>query len=153
MLEKFEKRMIKKNSSLFSDIDFDKKNGLIYHIKNEFRRLCISVICEKKMFELIHNFNNHAGFHRTYHRLTNIIFMSKLSRKTRQYVKHCSICELNQIKKHAFYEKLMSMTVFTISFRIIAMNFIVTLSKKYDSMLTIICKTSKKMTIIFEKII
>ena len=78
--------------------------------------------------------------------------MFKLSKKIRQYVKHCSSCQLNQTKRHAIYDELISITTSSISFRIIIMNFIINLLKNLDLVLIIICKTSKRVSLIFEKI-
>ena len=77
--------------------------------------------------------------------------MSKMSRKIRQYINHCLLCEFNQTKRHATYEKLMSIVTSIISFKVIAMNFIVTFSKQFDSVLTMINKTFKRVNIILEK--
>lgn len=132
MLKKLKKRIQKKktDTSVKTEIDFVLKKDFIYHIKNDVERLCIFQICEKAVFELTHDQNNHAGYNKTYHRLTDSVFIPKLSRKIRQYVKFCSICELNQTKKHAPYEKLVFIVKSTIFFRTIVMNFIVALSKK-----------------------
>ena len=145
MLKKLEKRTFKKNPQISTEVDFIIKNGLIYHVKKIIHRLCIPKSCEKVIFETAHDHNNHAGYHRTYQRLIDTIFMPKLARKTRLYVKHCPECELNQTKKHASYEELMPITASTIPFRTIAMDFIVGLPKKFDSILTVTCKTSKKI--------
>ena len=135
----------------FIDIEFAIKNSLIYNVKNEIERLCISIFCEKKVFRLTHDFNNHVSYHRTYQNLINTVFMSKLTRKIREYVKHCLACELNQTKKHVTYDELIFIIASTIFFCTIAMDFIVRLSKNSDSILTIICKTFKKMTLISDK--
>lgn len=151
MLKELRKRANKKNSSTKTGIDFVIKENLIYHVKDNLR-LCISESCEKTIFELAHDQNNHADHHRTYHRLVESVFMSRMSKKVRQYINHCSSCELNQTKRHAIYEKLVFITLSTISFRIIAMNFIVTLSKQFDSILTITDKAFKRVSVIFDKI-
>ena len=156
MLIELKKRNVKKNEfekkPAFTNIDFIIKKNLIYCTKKKTHRLCVSVFCEKEIFRLTHDFNNHAGYHRIYQKLITTIFISKLSRKTREYVNHCSTCELNQTKKHATYDELIFIETSTIFFRTIVMNFIVGLSGEIDSILTITCKTSKKVTIIFDKI-
>ena len=154
MLKQLKKRVEKKTTSEKSsniDIDFILKNDLIYHVKNN-KRLCISASCKRAVFELTHDENNHAEYHRVYQQLIITIFMFKLSKKIRQYVKHCSSCQLNQTKRHAIYDELISITTSSISFRIIVMNFIMNLSENFDSILIIICKTSKRVSLIFEKI-
>lgn len=107
----------------------------------------------KKNFELVHDRNNHSEFNRIYMKLTQTIHISKMNRKIKQYIKHCFICELHQIKKHASYDELISIESKMISFKIIVMNFIVTFPRiNHDFLLTIICKAFKKMTFIFEMI-
>jgi hypothetical protein len=39
-------------------------------------------------------------------KLTEQVYIPKLSRKIRQYIKHCSACELNQTRRHSTYEEL-----------------------------------------------
>ena len=155
MLKQLKKRVERKTSetekSSNIEIDFILKDDLIYHVKNN-KRLCISASCERAVFELTHDENNHAGYHRVYQQLIVTVFMFKLSRKIRQYVKHCSSCQLNQTKRHAIYDELISIATSSIFFRTIAMDFIVDLSENLDSVLIIICKTSKRISLIFEKI-
>ena len=150
MLKTLTKRTEKKNSKNI-DINFEIKNDLIYHIKDNRQRLCVSFNCKKTVFELTHDQNNHARHHRTYQKFVNSVYMSKMSRKIRQYINYCSSCEFNQMKRHAIYEKLMSIVVSIIFFRIIAMNFIVTFSEQFDSILTMTDKAFKRINIIFEK--
>ena len=148
------KRIEKKTTSEKSsniNIDFTLKNDFIYHVKNN-KRFCISASCERAVFELTHDENNHAEYHRVYQQLIITIFMFKLSKKIRQYVKYYSSCQLNQTKRHAIYDELISITTSSISFRIITMNFIIDLSRNFNSILIIICKTSKRISLIFKKI-
>ncbi len=143
-------RLIKDDEQEHPNIEFSLKNDLIFHIKNEKKRLCISFSCERDIFKLAHDQNNHFDHHRVYFKLIDQIFILKLFRKIRLYIKHCSACELNQIKRHSTYEELTFMND-EISFRIIVMNFILALSKEMNVALTIICKAFKEITIISEK--
>jgi hypothetical protein len=149
MLENLNKRR-EKNLQEKIEIDFLLKNNLLFHVKDR-KRFCISFNCESEIFELAHDKNNHFEHNKVYAKLVNHVYFSKLSRKIRQYIKHCSACELNQIKRHAIYDELMLIFFSTISFRILTMNFIATLSKKMNTTLIVTCKTFKRMTIIFDK--
>jgi hypothetical protein len=140
------------NNQKNTDIDFQLKNNLLYHFKNK-KRLCISSNCEFNVFELAHDKNNHAKHNRVYSKLIDHVYILKLSRKIRQYIKHCSACELNQIKRHVIYDELILISFAKISFRILTMNFIMTLFEDMNAALIITCKTFKKMTIISEKFI
>ena len=95
MFEVLKKRAQNEKLSKKIDIDFIIKNGLIYHIKKR-KKLCISVNCVKTVFELIHDKNNHANYHKAYQKLLNSVYMSKISRKIRQYIIHCFF--VNSIK-------------------------------------------------------
>lgn len=75
------KKRIKKNSSKTIEIDFVIKNELIYYIKNKRQKLCISINCEKIVFKLIYDANNHAKHHRIYQKLLNAVYMSQILRK------------------------------------------------------------------------
>jgi hypothetical protein len=131
------------------EIDFKLNDDLLYHHKSK-KRLCISANCELKIFDLTHDKSNHAKHHRTYVKLADQMYISKMSRKIRQYIKHCSTCERNQTKRHLTYEELVSMSE-KISFKILTMNFIMTLSNEMNAALIVTCKAFKRIIIILEK--
>ena len=152
MIKNLKKRQKQTENEKFTKIIFRENNELIYHVKEK-NRLCISTNCEKNVFELIHDWNNHVEHNRAYEKFVEFVYILKLNRKIKQYIKHCSACELNQIKKHAFYEKFVSIMTKMIFFKIIVIDFIVTLSRnESDSILTSICKIFKKISFIFEMI-
>ena len=74
--------------------------------KKEKNQLCISKIIKQKIFRIIHDFNNYNNFHKTYNRLINLIYVRYLTKQLQIYIKHCSKCQLHQIKKHFFYNFL-----------------------------------------------
>jgi hypothetical protein len=149
MIQKlFKRREI--NNERHTEIDFKLEDDLLYHVISR-KRLCIFANCETEIFRLAHDQNNHVEHNKIYTTLAKQIYISKFSRKIRQYVKHCSICELNQIKRHAIYEKLIFIFFSQISFRILTMNFIMILSNQMNTALLITCKTFKRMTIISRK--
>jgi hypothetical protein len=131
------------------EVNFALKKRLLYHVKDR-KRLCIFSNCEINVFQLAHDKNNHFKHNKVYAKLVDQVYISKLSRKIRQYIKHCSTCELNQIKRHFFYEELVSMNE-NISFRTLTMNFISAFSNDMNTALIVTCKAFKKMTIIVEK--
>jgi hypothetical protein len=150
MLENLNKR-IKDDQEKF-EIDFLLENDLLFHVKEK-KRLCIFMNCEIDLFQIAHDENNHAKHNKVYTKLVDQIYISRLSRKIRQYVKHCSICELNQTKRHSFYEELVLIFAQKISFKTLAMNFIFALSKNMNIALIVTCKISKRVTIISSKFI
>ena len=140
---------IENDESVKTEIEFELHRGLIYHKKN--RRLCVSASVEKKIFNLAHDQNQHSGTTRCFHRIKESIFIFRLSKKLRTYIDHCFQCQLNQTKRHKIYEKLMLIISSTISFHTMTMNFIMTISNDFDTLLIIICKFSKRLIIIAEK--
>ena len=143
-------KVISNVKKTFSDIFFETRDELIYHNDNDHLQLCVSQSLKKKVFRLIHNQNQHLKVNRLYHRLTNIFYIFRLYRKIRAYIIHCSICQINQIKRHIIYDELNLIFLSSILHHIIAMNFIVDLSKKYDCLLTIICKVIRQLFFIFD---
>ena len=153
MIQNLKNRQKQTNDEKFTNITFRKKNELIYHAEEK-NRLCISTNCEKNVFELTHDRNNHVRHNHAYAKFAESVYILKLSRKIKQYIKHCLACELNQMKRHASYEKLVFIVTKMIFFKIVIIDFIVIFSKnENDFVLTNICKTFKRINLILEMII
>ena len=153
MLKELKKKaLIERNDNdefIKTKIDFELHNELIYHKEN--RRLCIFVSIEKDIFNLTHDKNQHSSATRCFHRIRESIFIFRLSKKLKTYIDHYFQCQLNQTKRHKFYEELMFIIFSSISFHTVVMNFIMTISNNFDILLIIICKFSKRITIISRK--
>ena len=112
------------------------------------KRLCISTIIKQKIFRLTYDLNNYDDFHRTYDRIINSIYIRQLIKRLHDYINHCSKCQLNQTKRHFFYEFLQSILISLILFHIINIDFILILSninsKKLNNVMIIMCKFTKK---------
>lgn len=80
----------KSASSLRTDVDFCLIDDLIYHIKNGKTRLCIFRNTKSTVMRAAHDDCFHAGHHKAYARLTNAVYIHKLSRKLIIYIRHCS---------------------------------------------------------------
>ena len=158
-LQNLEKRLKKErnpeNASRYNkdhiDMNFVIRQELIYH-KNR-QRLCIFKSFDKDMFNLTHDKNQHSEINRCYARISECLYISHLLRKLRQYVTHCFQCQLNQIKRHKSYEKLMLISSTSKSFHTISIDFVMTIFENLDSLLTIFCKFSKRVMIISKKFI
>ena len=137
---------------IYIDIAFEMNDEFIYHV-NERRRLCIFAAYEQKVFRIIYDENQHSNRHRCYQRIADTLYVFKLSRKLRLYIEHCSLCQLNQIKRYRFYEELIFIFNSSQLFHIITINFVITLSKIYDALLTIIDKFFRRVIILRNKII
>lgn len=150
MLEDLRKRTstetIEDDEPVKTGIDFELHGGLIYHKEN--RRLCIPVTLEQEIFKLAHDQNQHSGATRCFHRIRETIFIPRLSRKLRVYIDHCPQCQLNQTVRHKAYGELMPIVSPAIPFHTVAMDFIMAIPDDFDTLLTITCKFSKRLTII-----
>ena len=147
-IEAFDSKLKK----IYIDIVFEINDELIYHV-DERRRLCISAACEQKIFRMTHDENQHSDRHRCYQKIIDILYVFRLNRKLRLYIEHCSSCQLNQIKRHRLYEKLISIFSSSRSFHTIIMNFIVELSDIYDALLTMIDKFFRRVMTMKDKTI
>lgn len=140
-----------------SGLQFIKWNSLIYYINNNLHeRLCVPQALKKKIFKQAHDHNHHGGFHRTYNWITAFLYIRHLARRLKVYIAHCSDCQVNQIRHHPLYSSLQSISMPSILFHIIAMNFILALSQMqdsywYDSILFIIDKFTKWVLLLPER--
>ena len=146
--ESLSQNVIFKIKKIVTDIDFQLHDELIYHVKKNIFKLCIFSNCEQNVFKLIHDDCFHARHHRVYVRLINIVYVHKLFKKFTIYIRHCSICQLNQTKRHRFYNELTSLFIFSIFFHTLTMNWIIILSNnknEYNCILNVICKFNRKL--------
>lgn len=151
MLTNLNNRLTKESDSpetIHTGVEFKMQDDLIYHVKDDLSRLCIPANVEKQIFEEAHDGNMHAGHARAYERLARTVFIPRLSRKLRQYIKHCPTCDLNQTKRHAPYGELMPISTPTLPFRTIAMDFILALLGEYNTVLTVTDKTTRRKTLL-----
>jgi hypothetical protein len=138
-------------------IEFERRNDLIYHLnKFIFRaRLCISKTMLRNVFKMTHDDLAHADFHRVYVAISKTLYIRHLSYHLRQYIDYCSECLLNQIKRHKFYDVLIFIFSSKISFHIITINFVLTLSQskqeKFDTLLIVTNKFSKNKLLISKR--
>ena len=147
------KEMIEK-SSISENIQFSIKNELIYYTNVvERKRLCLLKKFEKKIFEQIHDRNNHVEFTKSYEIISTNFYFRKLANRFKQYIVYCRLCNLCQIKRHQLYDSFNSIVSSSMSFHTVSFDFIFVLSLKQSMnvILTIICKFFKKITIIIDK--
>ena len=82
----------KKLKKIYIDIEFALKNDFIYYLKKNRCRLCIFKLCEIDIFRLAHDDNQHFDRYRCYQKITNVLYISRLFKKFRFYLKHCFDC-------------------------------------------------------------
>ena len=136
------------------DIKFRYKNDLLYFTSNliDSERLCISKFIKTEIFRQIHDFTHYNNFIKIYDKLRHFIYVRFIIKRFKTYITHCSKCQINHIKLYSVYNELNSIMSLIISFHTIVMNFIIALlfSKKFDVLLIIICKFSKKVLFIVD---
>ena len=123
----------------------------------EFRRLCISATVISDILTTIHD-ESHAEFARCYEKITSFYYIRDLSRYLRDFLKHCFKCQIFQTRRHRFYDSFQFIFTSSISFHTITIDFILTLfsfftTKKFDCLMSVSCKYSKRILLISEKII
>ena len=145
--------MIEK-SSMSKNIQFFMKNELIYYTNAAKRkRLRLFKKFERKIFEQIHDWNNHVEFIKSYEIISTNFYFRKLANRFKQYIVYCRLCNLCQIKRHQLYDSFNSIVSSSMSFHTVSFDFIFILFLKQNMnvILTIICKFFKKITIIIDK--
>lgn len=128
-------------------IDFAVRDGLIYYTAGDHFRLCIPKVLED-VFQAVHDHNHHAGAHRCFTRVSETLFIPRLLRKIRTYVEHCPACQINQTKHHRPYGELMPISTAPYPFHTVAMDFVVGLPGKFDCLLTVTDKFSRRLQLL-----
>lgn len=137
-----------------SGINFQLIDDLIYHIKEGTARLCIPANCIQDIFQLAHDQNAHAGHHRAYARLVDLVYIRKLSRQLTTYIKHCPKCQLNQTTRHKPYGSLTPISSTSTPYYTISIDFILALPKQnhgFDAQMTVTDKCTRKHLLISGK--
>ena len=119
------------------------------------RRMCVSQFIIKKILAIVHDeFNEHTDFDHTYDRLICSWYIRSLFKEFRNYLKHCSKCQINKIRRHKSYENLQWIFFSSILFHTLIIDFVLILScfhKNMNSIMSITDKFSKKIIIISNK--
>ena len=108
-----------------------------------------------KIFRIIYNQIVYANFHKYYQRIAKILYFHKLIKRLRVYIRKCHVCQLNQIKRHVFYDELIFIKIISTFFYTLIFDFILILFKcqKYNYMFIMICKFIKNVDLLFDKTI
>lgn len=130
------------------------KEGLIHYRDPEYGpRLCVPDYdgLTKEVFQLTHDEMGHPGYHRTHERLTQGLYLHKLSSKLHDYIRHCPVCQLNQTPRHKPYGNLQPIITPPVPFYMITIDFILALPESKDGwncVLSVTDKFSKRITFV-----
>ena len=145
------------DKALSEGLQFIMRDRLIYYVGDDDgrERLCVPKEMCKEIFRLTHDEQGHSGFQRTYDRITASIYMRKLSRRLREYIRHCHHCQIYQTRRHKPYGALRPIPTPSIPFNVICIDFILALPMSrmgYDTLLSATCKFSKRVLLIPGKV-
>ena len=150
-------RFWQKNNIHFS---FEKVNEFIYRkeLCDEtsflvLKKLCVLNSMIDEILEMIYN-EKPFDFDRTYERIVCSWYIRDLTDCFKKYLKNCFKCNINCTRRHKFFDNLQSILSSSILFHILIIDFILTLSNSHidlNVLMSIICKFSKKIIVVFEK--
>ena len=148
------------NSSHFVLL-FIRENELIYRKETDTditsflsRRVCAFFAVLQDIFDIIHDFNDHSDFDKSYELIMFVWYIRDLIKHFKHYLKHCSKCQINQTRKHKSFESLQFILSSSTLFYVITIDFVLVISSSHtelNNVMSVTCKFSKKITIVLEK--
>ena len=125
------------------------QTGLLYFEDwNGNMRLCVPESEQAPLMSEIHDElteGAHAGYHRTYNRLSSLYFWPRMSRDIKRFVTSCDICQKAKFKRHAPQGLLQPIPIPEKPFDVVTMDFIPELptSNEFDNILVVVDKLTK----------
>ena len=144
-------------------LSFYRKNEFIFRFDDyitdnhafEFRKFCIFQFLVDEILDTIHDaINDHVDFKKCYERLIFSYFIRRLFKQFRDYLRHCSNCQIYQTRRHKSYDSMQSILTSSILFHTLIINFILNLFKfrdDFDIVMFVTCKHTKRVTCILSK--
>jgi hypothetical protein len=146
--------VIKLSFKLNDDLIYRTDQVFIKHAY-EFRRLCISFNIISDILHIAHS-DNHSGFVKCFNIVFSSWYIHDLFKHLREYLRHCSQCQIFQTRRHKSYDALQSILISNVLFHTITIDFILALSRfipnNFDTVMFTICKFSKRITLIPENV-
>ena len=145
-------------------LSFYRKNDFIFRVDDhtsdhvfQSRRLCISQSFIDEILDTFHDVvNDHFDFVKCYERMSIFYFIRDLFKQLRNYLRHCSNCQIYQIRRHKSYDFLQSILSISMLFHTFIIDFILILFKsreEFDVVMSIICKFFKRIICVLKKFI
>ena len=146
------------------NLSFERENHeLVFRIDDSIddhaftsRRLCVSDAIVKNVLEIVHDdSNDHSKYTKCYEQIASTWYIRDLIRQLRDYLKYCSKCQINRIKRHQSYDSLQSILSSIIFFHTFSFDFILALSvsrvEQFNVVMSITCKFTKRIIIVLNK--
>ncbi|KAH4258570.1 hypothetical protein HBI04_146040 [Parastagonospora nodorum] len=140
-------------SKTLRGIDFRLRDGLLYHINqiDQSERLCVPKAMMKEVFNVAHDQNFHAGYHRTYDRIRSTMFIRSLAPQLKKYIRYCGPCLVNRTERHQPYGSLEPISILGMPHHTIAIDLVTGLPASkagFDALMTTTCKQTKHVLLI-----
>lgn len=143
-------------------LPFERGNELIFKLDDitsnytfSDRRLYISKIAIKHFFETIYS-DEYIDYVKMYNIIFKHWYIKGLTRKLRDYLRYYLKYQLYQTRRHLSHEFLQSIQLSPMPFYILTIDFILTIpesKKRYDYIIFVIDKYSRRISLISRKII
>lgn len=117
------------SKSLIHFVENFVKSKLLYYVNTltELRKLCIWPNCVENILKIAYD-EEHLNFVRCFQLIFKAWYIKEFIKHLKIYIRDCSNCFVLQTKRHSSYENLQFIEFSLLSFYIITMNFILTLS-------------------------
>ena len=128
---------------------------LLYHTDKltDFKRLFIFSSCIKNILQITHD-DDQSEFAKCFEIVSKAWYIRELIKHLRNFIRHCLQCLTLQIRRHKSFNSLQLINSSLVSFHIIILNFILTLSRIHDDINTIMSITNrftKRITMLTDK--
>lgn len=127
-----------------------REDGLLMFTDNEGNtRLCVPKGLVAEVMKDIHDVKTeaaHAGYHKTYNRISSTYYWPRMSRSIKAFIRTCDICQKSKPRKHAPVGLLQPIPIPSQPFEVISMDFISELPETedgYNAALVVVDKLTK----------
>ena len=114
------------------------------------RRLCVPESCVPIFLEIAHS-GSHVGFAKCWDSISRQWYIRNLTKKLRDYLRHCPQCQLYQTPRHLPHGSLQPILTPPTPYHTLTIDFILAIprsTKGYDVIMSVTDKFSRKVTLI-----
>lgn len=127
-----------------------REDGMVMFVDNEGNtRLCVPKGLVPEVMKDIHDGQTeaaHAGYHKTYNRISSTHYWPRMSRNIKEFVQTCDVCQKTKPRKHAPVGLLQPIPIPSQPFEVLSMDFISELPETpegYNAILVVVDKLTK----------